>query len=81
MNAYYQGNEFELPFRAGGWLRLINTALPPDQDLPDSPQPWIGTKVPLVGRSLVLMLAPQLLEGLSLVVAGSGREALAAEVR
>jgi hypothetical protein len=34
-----------------------------------------------VGRSLVLMLAPQLLEGLSLVVAGSGREALAAEVR
>jgi hypothetical protein len=74
MNAYYQGNEFELPFRAGGWLRVINTALPADQDLPETPQPWIGTKVPLVGRSLVLMLAPQLLEGLSLAPPDPGKK-------
>jgi glycogen operon protein len=74
MNAYYQGNEFELPFRAGGWLRVINTALPADQDLPETPQPWIGTKVPLVGRSLVLMLAPQLLEGLRLAPPDPGKK-------
>ncbi|MFM8278626.1 MAG: glycogen debranching protein [Cyanobium sp.] len=66
MNAYYQGMEFELPFRAGGWLRVINTALPADEDLPETPQAWIGTKAPLVGRSLILMVAPPLLEGLSL---------------
>jgi hypothetical protein len=53
---------------------VINTALPADQDLPETPQPWIGTKVPLVGRSLVLMLAPQLLEGLRLAPPDRGKK-------
>ncbi len=62
MNAYYQAMHFDLPPAAAGWVRVIDTALPPEQDLPAQPQRWIPNSAPLESRSLILMLAPQLLE-------------------
>ena len=66
MNAYHKGMEFELPTTPSGWLRVIDTALPCDEDLPARPQPWHPGRAPLESRSLMLMVAAPLLEGISL---------------
>ncbi len=57
---------FDLPPCSGGWLRVIDTALPPDHDLPARPERWSPTGAPLESRSLMLMLAAPLLAGVHL---------------
>ena len=66
MNAYYKAMHFDLPATPPGWLRVIDTALPPDEDLPARPEPWLPAGAPLESRSLMLMVAAPLLEGQSL---------------
>jgi len=45
---------------------VINTALPAGDDLPSQPQPWYGPSSVVDSRSLVLLAAAPLLEGVSL---------------
>ena len=59
-NAYYKAMHFDLPPSAEGWMRVIDTALPPDEDLPDAPERWTPRGAPLESRSLMLMLHPSL---------------------
>jgi glycogen operon protein len=66
MNAYHQAMHFELPSCTPGWLAVINTALPAGDDLPSQPQPWYGPSSVVDSRSLVLLAAAPLLEGVSL---------------
>ncbi|MEB3265791.1 MAG: isoamylase [Cyanobacteriota bacterium] len=66
MNAYYKAMHFDLPPCPAGWQRLIDTALPPGDDLPAMALPWSPAGVPLESRSLVLMVAPAALAGLEL---------------
>jgi glycogen operon protein len=63
MNAFHKAMHFDLPATAMGWVRVIDTALPPDQDLPTCPERWSPQGVPLESRSLVLMVSPPLLRG------------------
>jgi glycogen operon protein len=63
MNAYYQAMHFDLPVCPAGWLRVIDTALPPDEDLPARPERWRPPGAPLESRSLMLMVAAPLLAG------------------
>jgi glycogen operon protein len=60
MNAYAKAIHFDLPSCQAGWLRLIDTALPPGDDLPVSPQRWSPSGAPLESRSLVLMASAAL---------------------
>jgi glycogen operon protein len=46
-----------------GWLRLIDTALPAGDDLPEHPERWEPPGAPLESRSLMLLIAPGLLDG------------------
>ena len=57
---------FELPNRTPGWLAVINTALAAGDDLPSQPQPWSEPATVVESRSLVLLVAAPLLEGISL---------------
>jgi glycogen operon protein len=66
MNAYYKAMHFDLPACASGWLRVIDTALPPDQALAEHPERWLPSGAPLESRSLMLMAARPLLEGVGL---------------
>ncbi len=59
-NAYYKAMHFDLPPSASGWMRVVDTALPPDEDLLDTPVRWTPPGVPLESRSLILMLHPSL---------------------
>ena len=61
MNAYSKAMHFDLPVCPSGWLRVIDTALPPGDDLPARPQPWRPIGIPLENRSLVLLVHPQML--------------------
>jgi glycogen operon protein len=61
MNAYYRAMHFDLPRCPGGWLRMIDTGLPPDEDLPLRPERWLPGGAPLESRSLMLMVAEPLL--------------------
>ena len=56
-NAYFKAMHFDLPVAATPWHRLIDTALPPGEDLPAHPEPWTPPGVPLEARSLVVMVA------------------------
>ena len=56
-NAYYKGMHFDLPKPASPWHRLIDTARPAGEDLPETPDPWSADGVPLEARSLVVMVA------------------------
>ncbi len=60
MNAYAKAIHFDLPSCQAGWLRLIDTALPPGDDLPVSPQRWSPSGAPLESRSLILMASAAL---------------------
>jgi glycogen operon protein len=62
MNAYYQAMTFQLPPSPAGWLRVIDTALPADKDLPAVPSRWLAEAAPLESRSLMLMVAAPLLK-------------------
>ncbi|MFN5193666.1 MAG: glycogen debranching protein [Cyanobacteriota bacterium] len=66
MNAYHKAMHFDLPPCPAGWQRLIDTALAPGDDLPREPLPWTPAGAPLESRSLVLMVAPEVLQGLDL---------------
>ena len=66
MNAYHRAMHFDLPEGGSGWLRVIDTALPADQDLPGQPEPWLPPGAPLESRSLMLLVAPALVEGVDL---------------
>ena len=61
MNAFFKAMHFDLPQAKGGWLRVIDTALPAGDDLPARPNRWLPQGVPLESRSLTLMVAPPLL--------------------
>jgi len=63
MNAYCKAMHFELPSSSQGWLRVIDTALPPGDDLPSRPEAWLPSGAPLQSRSLMLLVAAPLLEG------------------
>ena len=57
---------FDLPPTPAGWLRVIDTAVPADDDLPARPERWLPSGAPLESRSLMLMVTPPLLAGRSL---------------
>jgi len=61
MNAYSRAMHFDLPDSASGWLRVIDTALPPGDDLPATPTRWEPSGAPLESRSLMLLLVPEVL--------------------
>jgi glycogen operon protein len=63
MNAYSKAMHFDLPVCPAGWLRVIDTALPLDEDLPEAPQRWSPAGIPLENRSLVLLVNQNLLKG------------------
>ena len=65
-NAYFKAMHFDLPDAASPWHRLIDTALPPGQDLPEHPDHWTPTGVPLEARSLVVMVAEECLHSVAL---------------
>jgi len=66
MNAYHKSMHFDLPATPAGWLRVIDTAVPPGDDLPSRPERWLPSGVPLESRSLILMVTPPLLAGQAL---------------
>ena len=57
LNAYAKAIHFELPVNPAGWLRVIDTGLPPGEDLPANPTTWSPRGMPLESRSLVLLAA------------------------
>ena len=57
LNAFHKSIQFDLPRCRSGWCRLINTALPAGDDLPQSPSPWTQDRVLLESHSLALMVA------------------------
>ena len=56
-NAYFKSMHFDLPEPSSPWHRLIDTALPPGEDLPKTLESWSPQGVPLEARSLVVMVA------------------------
>jgi len=62
MNAYHRAMHFDLPVSPSGWLRLIDTALPAGDDLPEHPELWEPPGAPLESRSLMLLIAPGVLD-------------------
>jgi glycogen operon protein len=63
MNAYHEDLNFEIPDCPAGWLRVIDTGLPPGDDLPQNPQPISGSAAAMKGRSLALLVAEPLMQG------------------
>lgn len=61
MNAFSKAIHFDLPVCPSGWLRVIDTGLPPGEDLPGQPQRWSPAGIPLENRSLVLLVNRSLL--------------------
>ncbi|MCP9809696.1 glycogen-debranching protein [Cyanobium sp. HWJ4-Hawea] len=66
MNAYGKAIHFDLPVCPSGWVRVIDTALPAGEDLPQEPIPWRAPSAPLQSRSLVLLMAAPLMQGVRL---------------
>jgi isoamylase len=64
MNAYCRAMHFDLPASTQGWLRLIDTALPAGDDLPAMPTRWEPAGAPIESRSLMLLVAPEVLQEL-----------------
>ena len=65
-NAYFKSMHFDLPEAASPWCRLIDTALPAGEDLPTQIERWSPSGVPLEARSLVVMVAQEYVDQLSL---------------
>ena len=57
LNAFHESIPFDLPRCHSGWRRLINTALPADDDLPRCPRSWPQDRMHLESHSLALMVA------------------------
>lgn len=66
MNAYGKSIHFDLPVCPSGWVRVIDTALPAGEDLPALARPWRAPSAPLESRSLMLLVAAPLMEGIEL---------------
>jgi glycogen operon protein len=62
LNAYSKAIHFDLPVAPAGWLRVIDTALPPGDDLPSRPQRWMPQGMPMESHSLALLVNRRLLE-------------------
>jgi glycogen operon protein len=62
MNAFHRAMHFDLPPCPAGWMRVIDTGLPADEDLPERPERWLPRGAPLESRSLMLMVAAPLLQ-------------------
>ena len=65
-NAYFKAMHFDLPQPASPWHRLIDTALPAGEDLPQTLEPWSPDGVPLEARSLVVMVAREYADNIKL---------------
>jgi len=63
LNAYADDLSFELPDCPTGWLRVIDTARPPGEDLPAQPAALSSDRMPMTSRSLVLLVAEPLMRG------------------
>ena len=61
MNAYAGDLDFEIPICSDGWLKLIDTALPAGDDLPEQPGRISGATTTVQSRSLVLLAAAPLM--------------------
>lgn len=57
INAYFKALHFDIPNSSSGWKRVIDTALPADEDLPAVPQIWRPPSAPMESRSLMLLVA------------------------
>uniref|UniRef100_UPI00404B6F2D hypothetical protein n=1 Tax=Cyanobium sp. TaxID=2164130 RepID=UPI00404B6F2D len=57
---------FDLPTCPSGWLRAMDTGLPAGEDLPAEPQAWRAPSAALESRSVMLLVARPLLEGVKL---------------
>ncbi|WP_411871791.1 glycogen debranching protein [Vulcanococcus limneticus] len=66
MNAYHQAMDFSVPPCPSGWRRAIATDLGDGEDLPAVPPTWSATTMHLEGRSLGLLVASPLLQGVRL---------------
>ena len=65
-NAYFKAMHFDLPQPASPWHRLIDTALPAGEDLPQTLEAWSPDGVPLEARSLVVMVAREYADNIKL---------------
>jgi glycogen operon protein len=63
LNAYVTPMDFQLPTCPAGWLRVIDTSLPADQDLPAQPESWTSPSATVANNSLMLLVAAPLLNG------------------
>lgn len=61
LNAYFKALHFDIPASPSGWRRVIDTGLPPDEDLPAHPPLWRPPSAPMESRSLMLLVADGLL--------------------
>jgi glycogen operon protein len=66
MNAYGKAIHFDVPTCPSGWLRAIDTGLAVGEDLPAEPQAWRSLSAALESRSVMLLVARPLLEGIRL---------------
>jgi glycogen operon protein len=66
MNAYGKAIHFDLPICPSGWLRAIDTGLAAGEDLPTEPGPWRAPRATLESRSVMLLVAKPLLDGVRL---------------
>jgi glycogen operon protein len=57
LNAYFKALHFDIPKSACGWRRVIDTGLPPGDDLPEEPPLWRPPSAPMESRSLMLLVA------------------------
>ena len=57
LNSFHEAIDCALPTSRSGWFRLINTALPPGDDLPDQPVPFPQADVSLEAHSLMLLVS------------------------
>ena len=62
LNAFSKAIHFDLPVCPTGWLRVIDTGLPPGEDLSSQSQRWAPLGIPLESHSLVLLVSRPLLE-------------------
>ena len=51
----------DIPASPTGWRRVIDTGLPPEEDLPAHPPLWRPPSAPMESRSLMLLVADGLL--------------------
>jgi hypothetical protein len=66
MNAYHEDLSFEIPSCTTSWKRVIDTHQPAGEALPSDAPSISGNSVAMGSRSLVLLVAEPLMEGVQL---------------